>query len=449
MKKLIRIHLSKGLVVLMAFFVWGCEKFVVVDPPITSLTGNTVFEDETTATAAIMNVYHDISFAYYRPFQGEQSLSWMSGLMADEYNSYFTDNRAEFANHQITPQNLIVRTNWAALYEDIYRVNIILEQMSISEKLSTSFRERLEGEARFLRALMYFYLVNFWENVPLILTTDYMQNKTLPQSDKEKIYAQIVEDLTVARELLGKHSLTNSKTRPNYYTASALLAKVFLQTQQWAKAIEAASVSINSGVYELEGDLDKVFLNNSKEVIWNIIPITPSIQTWDGFRFILRSTPTAVTVSDSLLEAFEIGDIRKANWIGTFNVNGNNYHYPYKYKVRLTTEHAEPLPEYFVMFRLSEQYLIRAEANIILGNLSEGVIDLNKIRNRAGLPSFEPQNSEKLLEMVHQERRVEFFAEGSIRWFDLKRLGLTRTKFLPIPENELLYNPALIQNSGY
>lgn len=449
MKKTLKITILKGLMVLVILFVWSCEKFVVVDPPITSLTGNTVFTDEATATAAILNIYQDISRAGDRPFQGELSLAWMSGLMADEFTSYFNDNRAEFAAHQITPQNMIVRSNWAALYEDIYRANIIIEQIGSSDNLSRSFRDNLEGEARFVRALMYFYLVNFWENVPLVLTTDYIQNRTLPQSTKEAVYAQIIEDLTVAQELFGKQAPPNRRTRPNYFTTTSLLSNVYLHTQQWEKAIEAASASIGSGLYDLEEDLNHAFLSSSKEVIWHIEPVVPFIYTWDGFRFILRAVPTAVTTSDSLLESFDREDIRGTNWIGVFNINGNTYHFPHKYKVKLTSEQTGSPPEFLVMFRLAEQYLIRAESKVRLGDLAGAATDLNKVRNRAGLASVESSDVEALLEMILKERRLELFTEGCNRWFDLKRLGIAKTTVLPIPENELLYNPALVQNLGY
>lgn len=449
MKDTLKTHVSKSLILIMIMFMWGCKKFVFIDYPTTSLTGSSVFMDESTATAALLNIYHDMSVSDARPFQGEYSLSWMSGLMADEFKSYFNDNRKEFAEHIINPENTIVQSNWSALYEAIYATNLIIEQIQNSGKLSSLFKESLEGEARFLRGLMYFYLVNFWEQVPLVLKSDYNQNRLLAQSTKEEIYIQIIEDLRIAQEMLKEQYSSIGRIRPNKFTATALLAKVYLHTQQEEKAIQAASAIIEHEMYHLEDDLNQVFLNVSKEVIWRIEPVYPNVYSWEAYRFVLIFAPTRVTASESLLEAFGKDDQRKDKWIGKFTTNGVDYFFPNKYKVRRIPDHPGAPPESFVMFRLSEQYLIRAECKARMGDLAGATLDLNKVRNRAGLESVESNNLEILLEMIVKERRVELFTEGCNRWFDLKRLNKVKTMWLPIPENELLYSPTLVQNPGY
>lgn len=119
--------------------------------------------------------------------------------------------------------------------------------------------------------------------------------------------------------------------------------------------------------------------------------------------------------------------------------------------------------EYSIIFRLSEQYLIRAEARAHLDNISGAQLDLNTIRNRAGLPNTLATSMSDLLNAIIQERQVELFAEQGHRWFDLKRTGNAGTVLsaikpnwqatdvlLPIPETELEINPNLLpQNSGY
>ena len=107
--------------------------------------------------------------------------------------------------------------------------------------------------------------------------------------------------------------------------------------------------------------------------------------------------------------------------------------------------------------------MIRAEARTHLGDYVGARADLNKVRNRAGLPNTEADNMESLLDAIIQERRVELFTEQGHRWFDLRRTGkasaaLSNLKpgwaetdsWLPIPENELLLNDNLLpQNPGY
>jgi hypothetical protein len=97
------------------------------------------------------------------------------------------------------------------------------------------------------------------------------------------------------------------------------------------------------------------------------------------------------------------------------------YYYAYKYKQRGLTATSM---EYQVLFRLAEQHLIRAEANIRLGNLSAAAADINLIRQRAGLSPTTAVSQQQLLDVLLHERRVELFTEQGHRFLDLKRFGL-------------------------
>ena len=139
-------------------------------------------------------------------------------------------------------------------------------------------------------------------------------------------------------------------------------------------------------------------------------------------------------------------------------------YYPYKYKNEDQPSSADSY-EFIAFFRLAELYLTRAESNAHLDNLSEAVADINKIRNRAGQSDYSGEVSQAaLLEEVMTQRRKEFFTEMGHRWFDLCRTGKadevyshtayktgwTKNKVLfPIPQAQMLANPALVQNEGY
>ena len=119
--------------------------------------------------------------------------------------------------------------------------------------------------------------------------------------------------------------------------------------------------------------------------------------------------------------------------------------------------------EYSILLRLAEQYLIRAEARLYLGDLDGAKTDLNLIRNRAALPPITTNIEDELKLAIENERRHELFTEQGHRWFDLKRtaraneiLGPIKPNWhntdilLPIPETELNLNPNLQpQNPGY
>src|SRR5690606_5086204 len=141
---------------------------------------------------------------------------------------------------------------------------------------------------------------------------------------------------------------------------------------------------------------------------------------------------------------------RKINWIGAVEEGEEVWYHPYKYKKNMPSGSSE---EYAVVFRLAEQFLLRAEARARSGNSTGALADLNTIRGRAGLEPKNAASTEEILSAILEERRFELFTEYGHRWFDIKRFGRagqilapikpnwqeTQT-FLPIPEEEIRLN---------
>jgi starch-binding outer membrane protein, SusD/RagB family len=166
----------------------------------------------------------------------------------------------------------------------------------------------------------------------------------------------------------------------------------------------------------------------------------------------------------SLIAAFDSGDQRRVSWIDSTIYRGVKYYFPYKYKLGP----AQSIPngsysEYYMVLRLAEQYLIRAEAEAQLGD-ANAVTDLNTIRNRAGLTNYSGSaDKDSLLNAIYHERQVELFVEWGHRWLDLKRIGqaitvLSASKgfeissdalLYPIPPGDLQTDPNLTPNPGY
>jgi hypothetical protein len=167
-------------------------------------------------------------------------------------------------------------------------------------------------------------------------------------------------------------------------------------------------------------------------------------------------------LTEELLSSFEENDLRYEEWTEPISDTDNTitFYYPHKYKADYNE--TESL-EYSILFRLAEQYLIRAEARAHLGNLIGAANDLNLIRERAGLAATQANTQTELLEAIQKERQLELFTEQGHRWFDLKRTGNSGTilndikpnwnetnLLLPIPESQLELNPNLLpQNAGY
>jgi hypothetical protein len=446
-----------GVLFLLAAALPSCKSFVEVPPPVSQLNVNSVFSDDKTATAAVVGIYNDMEFA--APVS--TYLTLLQGLSADELASTSDDiSFQQFAENTYTPANPYAAAMWG-IYFDIYQANACIEGIRNSPALTTATKDQLLGEARFTRAFCYFYLLNLFGDVPLVISTDYRINDTLRRTPVAQVYSQIITDLQDAQNLLKTDYPSDQRVRPNLWTATSLLARVYLYLSKWSDAESQASSVINSGSYSLE-DLNSVFLNSSNETIWQLMPVNPFFNTQEAAYFIPGS-PTQIPVYpllDSLVAAFEPGDNRLAAWTGNNIVGSQVYYYPYKYK----NASGSPATEYHVVFRLAEQYLIRAEARMRQGNLNGAVSDINVIRARAGLNALGSSlTADQVAAAIRQERRIELFAELGHRWLDLKRTGNTDAvmsgvkpstwrsddALWPVPQAQRNANQSLTQNEGY
>ncbi|MEH6659917.1 RagB/SusD family nutrient uptake outer membrane protein [Leeuwenhoekiella marinoflava] len=452
-------------ILILLFFFCACEPFVEVAIPNDRITSETVFSDDATAREAMDGVYIQLFNTAFAA-GGNQSVSFLGGLSADTYTvTNAVPEMEAFAAHQLEATNSLNLALWSGAYNTIYMCNAILEGVADNSSLSPETRAALEGESRFIRAFAYFYLTNLYGDVPLITQTDYNLNALKARSAQTEVYDLILEDLNRAAELLDTGYPDNERTRANRFTALGLLSRVHLYLENWEQAETYSSeVLAATDLYELPDDLNSVFLANSSEALWQVSPEGwggTFTHTRDGNLLIrISASGSPVSLSEGLLEHYEVDDLRQQVWIGSFSSIAETYYYPYKYRIRYDAS-GGAYTEYSMLMRLGEQYLIRAEARTRQGKLEPAVTDLNAIRERAGLESlvYTPAfTQEQLLDEVMQQRYHELFSEWGHRWLDLKRTGqalevlggLQETDLLyPIPEAELLKNPNLTQNAGY
>ncbi|TDX00477.1 RagB/SusD family nutrient uptake outer membrane protein [Dinghuibacter silviterrae] len=460
---------------ILLFFVsdTGCKKFVTINPPTTQTTTATVFSNSSTATTAMTSIYSQMvnqQYTYY--------YAYYLGLAADELTNYSTNFSAtQFYANALNSTTSFSGNLWSAAYNLIYQANAVISGLNASTSIYPSIKNQLTGEALFTRAYWNFYLVNLFGEVPIVTTTDYATVSLLKRSPEAQVYQQIVADLISAQSLLNENyvdatdtAVTSLRIRPNKYAATALLARVYLYTGDFSDAVTQATAILNqTTLYSLDS-LNGVFLIQSPEAIWQLQPANPGLNTPEGANFILTTNPqngtqNASTISPQLLGAFEPGDNRRANWIDSIISGGTTYYFPFKYKV----QSASSFTEYSVVLRLAEQYLIRAEANAQLNNLTAAQTDLNAIRSRAILPPTTATTQADLLTAIQHERQIEYFTEWGHRWLDMKRsqtinsimggpTGVCAAKngiwaatdsLFPIPQSDRLNDPNLTQNQGY
>jgi len=440
-----------------ALFFISCESFVAIDPPKNALVAKQVFANEATLASAVSGMY-----AQYYNYSLSTYYTYIGGLQADElqYNSATSDYYLKFQNNNLTEDVDQLNTLWSNAYKLIYTANAMMEGVTGNAALSQGTMSQAKGEALFMRALIYFHLINGWEGVPLVTTTDYQVNRLLPLADRAAVWAQIVADLEEAHALLSTDHPSSGKLRPNRHTVAALLAQVWLFRENWPRVIELANEVVEAPMYRLEEDLNRVFITESEEAIWQLKATGTTINTKVGIQLLSSRPKTTLAsyVRGELLADFEHGDKRRDAWITDYEYLGAPYQLPYKYK--LGNDAGETPEEYEVQFRLAELYLYRAEAHARLGELDEAVEDLNIIRGRAGLPLLEKGvlSPEETLAAVWQEARIELMFENGHRWYNLKRTGKTQevlgpikpqftasSLWYPIPLQQQLDNPALAE----
>lgn len=461
----------------------SCKKFIEVDAPNTSLNIKNVYSTDATAAAVLTAIYTDMSAAN-TDLAGSNSISNVSllaGLGADELTLYNSNNTtlADYYRNDLSETTIF--NYWGSLYKIIFATNNALNGLESSTSLTPAIKQQLLGEARFIRAFCYFYLVNLFGDAPLVLDLNYKTNSLLSRTSSVRVYDQIVKDLKDSQQMLSTDYLqgdafthyangAEERVRPSFWAATALLSRTYLFMGEYMQAeIEASKIIDQTNLFALES-LDNAFLKNNREAIWQLQPVGVDAEanTGEGRLFVLPvdgpdASDFPVYLSELVVQSFEAGDERKIHWVDSIVAGGNTYYYPYKYKVGKTVA---PTTEYPTIIRLAEMYLIRAEARTHLNNISNAQEDVDVIRTRAGLPAVLDTDQESLLKIIMHERRSELFTEWGHRWLDLKRTatindvmttvtpikGNTWHPFqalYPIPQREILNSPNITQNPNY
>lgn len=472
---------SYSFIVLCTLVFSSCKKMIAIPDPINTITTDKVFDNDNQANSAMAGAYSQLINEPVLCF-GSGLTTSMCSQSADELTISAVNLNSNYTN-KLTAEDYTVTALWTTAYNNIYNSNAVIEGIAASKsaKLHNDVRIKLTAEAKFMRAYTYFYLVNLFGDVPLVLTGDFNKTVKMQRTPKAEIYAQIVKDLQEAKSNLAgdfSGSKLAERIRPNKWAATAMLARVFLYMGDYTNAAAAATEVIGqTGLFELKTDLNDVFLMNNREAIWqlqhsNLIAprgnATPEGYVLKPYLSTINNEYFGFRLNDELVQKFEDQDKRKASWLMEVNKDGETRYYLYKYKVGVgNSSIGGPVTEYYTMLRLAEQYLIRAEA-LTLGNqqLDLAIADLNVIRRRAGINELpEGLSREAVVLAIEKERRTEFFSEWGHRWLDLKRTGKAHDVLsvipvkqpwagdyqllYPIPVTEIRSNNNLIQNPGY
>ena len=425
----------------------SCKKFVDVSP--TDRTTKAInFENMENATSAVNGMYYDLAHqgAIYT-----NGLFTNIALMGDELS---TNNilAAPFTTNTLSPQFGPVGSYWSGYYGIINHANLILDNVTSVPNIPATEMKNWTGEAKFIRATAYMGLVQLFGNVPLVTSSLWQNNETLPRSSTDQVYALVLQDLKDAVASL-PHDYSDPNTdrlRATIGAANATLTQYYMLKKDWPNAVASATAVINDNMYQLETSYANIFTDNSVESILEIAfdNISISLLSNEFSARGGRGTTATYSPSPQVKAVFNAspGDARFFTSVGGGTIN--------KYTTVTSRDK---------LLRLGDLYLLRAEAEAQLNNLTDALNDLNKIRTRAGVPPSVASDQASLLLAIENERVLELAFEGH-RWFDLVRTGRANAiisvlkpatwkptaVLMPVPQQQISLNPALLpQNPGY
>lgn len=393
-------------------------------------------------------------------------------------------------------QNDIFKNFWQVTYNGIFRANIVLEKIGNPTSYAAGQKEKLEGEARFMRALFYFDLVRSFGGVPKVdATLSVEESKAVPRSTEQEIYDLIISDLKQAIDLLPEQSGT-VHGRAGKGAATALLGKVYIYTKDWQNAYNYLNQVSGFG-YDLIEDyagLWKEANEDNKEAIFAVKYISGTnghrlsldFLPYFGVEGVTNSTGGEVAlVAWSLHKQFLEADSRKNATITEYwRSPGTSDPLEWKpYISKFIATNASNSGLDIPVIRYADIVLLKSEALYRLDRKEEALAELNKVRARAfkgnshNYTLADIADPEKYLDKLLLERQLELAFENQ-RWFDLVRTDrftgvlskeewgynpVTQTaqevslnpksfiRYFPIPQHEIdQSNPGVIkQNDGY
>jgi starch-binding outer membrane protein, SusD/RagB family len=387
-------------------------------------------------------------------------IQFISDLMGDDREAVFGgtfSSMDEIWRKSLSTTNTQITSTWLDTYAAINRANNVLSAL---EKVDADNRPKVEGEARFIRGLLYFGLVKHfgksWGDgdnnanlaVPISLTptrvitdADYKNRSTVAQ-----VYAQVIEDFIAAEKLLPAQTASSSIDFANRDAATAMLSRIYLIQGEFVKARDAANKVISNDLHALSADFAEIFddkaAGHSEEVLFHMV-----VTDQDGTNNLNTYYASASNQGR--------GDVRiQQKHIGLYDAKDDRGMFFYKSGGNtFTSKHKDQYGDVIVI-RLAELYLNRAECNARLNTAvgAEPLNDINKIRERVGLDPLITAT----LDAILIERKLELAFEGN-QLDDLKRqkkpvgaLIFSDNKLvLPIPQREIDINTKIVQNAGY
>jgi hypothetical protein len=414
----------------------ACEQEIINLSPVSELTTSNFYESESDFDNALISAYDVL--------QEKNSIDFiMSEIKSDNGTEMKYQYEKDIDNFSVSQTNELISEFWKIAYRGIFRTNILLEKIGDAD-FADEQKNIIIGQAKFIRAYIYFDLVRYFGDVPLATTVlKLSESIDHTRNPVDEVYQLIETDLQEASSLLPSvYSDSKDIGRITKGAANGMLAKVYLTRKRYAesKTVLEAVMGDTEAAYQLLPNFDDVFSldnQNSNEIIFAIQysnatggegnnfmnqfgPGTPGSDVSPGVGR-EHNKPTA-----DLIRAYEPGDTRKAATLSEYVATATDtVNTPYNRKY-LVYQNINDSGLDWPVLRFSDVILMYAEVLNELDDLQGAIDQINKIRERAfgdQLHNFDLSsipNKEEFRTKVLNERRVELAFENH-RWFDLVR----------------------------
>lgn len=467
------------MICLSAFLASCGEKFLDLTPP-SNLSSAAFYKTQSDINQAVLASYGKLRDLYNSRFvelgeirSDNTTYSWLAG---NPINEKGVDQFSE----PLLPDNGFLKDTWEPAYNVILRCNLVINRIGAATFTDEKLRPQYEGEARFLRALMYFWLNKVFGGYGIDgqllgvckVETELTQAQAYekPRASLQEIYDLIISDLTFAAANLPKSYASSDKGRVTSAGASAMLAKVYMTmggypmnkgNEYYSKAIQQIESFFTTypdcKLVASYKDLFDVTKKNSVESLFEVqykkgAPNGATGSPWNNDFAPRFSDKEVVQVGDKsgknaptpdMSAAYETADPRKYvsmrdGWKNAKTGASETDKYVCKYYDVSTS--GSDNGNNWIELRVADIYLLYSEALVRTGGDKSKALDyLNKIRQRArntpGDPSITPPadllkdytladfaDDNAFLLAIEKERRVELAFENH-RWFDLVRTG--------------------------
>ena len=425
------------IIALISIVFTSCTDELLELNPISENTTDNFYQSEADFNSA-MN-------AAYNGLQGLNEIDYrMTEVRSDNAWAKRPDAGFDIDNLQLASTNVYIAEYWEIAYNAIFRSNILLDQIGASD-LTEGKKTQFIGEAKFIRALVYFDLVRFFGDVPLVTrVVKLTESFDVTRAPKADVYAQIIADLTAATSLPSSNASSADKGRVTASAAYGLLGKVYLTIGEFGMASDALDVVIDNPDYDLLPAFEEVFSLANENGLENVFSIQYSNGTGNGNSFNYLYGPkvegadilvgvgqAAIRPTAELMRKFEEGDTRKEKTYSPYTLNpqtGSIVTDAY-FRKFLSTDLLQDGGQNWPVLRYADILLMKAEVLNEQDDLVNALAQLNLVRSRAFNGDEDKlyeiatiSNKEAMKEVLLNERRLEFAGENQ-RWFDLVRFG--------------------------